>query len=109
VGPPDRRGFEKLSAAARVCDDELLQLRADLAELQRLSVADSNSSVTAETPTCGPSVLEVGFQDPSGIQRWRTVRGGIMAARERRDDIALSLRSRRHGDAGLSIAVRRGG
>ena len=87
MGPPDRRGFEKLSAAARVYDDELLQLRADLAELQRLSVADSSRSVTAETPTCGASVLEVGFKDPSGIQRWRTVRGRIMAARRLRDEM----------------------
>jgi len=31
-------------------------------------------------------VLEVGFKDASGIQRWRTVDGGIMAARKLRDD-----------------------
>ncbi len=29
-------------------------------------------------------VLEVGFKDASGIQRWRTVDGGIMAARKLR-------------------------
>ena len=27
-------------------------------------------------------VLEVGFKDAAGIQRWRTVDGGIMAARK---------------------------
>ncbi len=32
-------------------------------------------------------VLEVGFKDASGIQRWRTVDGGIMAARKLRDDL----------------------
>jgi hypothetical protein len=36
-------------------------------------------------------ILEVGFKDASGIQRWRTVDGGIMAARKLRDD----LRARR--------------
>ncbi|MBV9196829.1 MAG: tyrosine-type recombinase/integrase [Solirubrobacterales bacterium] len=32
-------------------------------------------------------VLEVGFKDASGIQRWRTVDGGIMAARKVRDEL----------------------
>jgi hypothetical protein len=32
-------------------------------------------------------VLEVGFKDASGIQRWRTVDGGVMAARKLRDDL----------------------
>jgi hypothetical protein len=32
-------------------------------------------------------VLEVGFKDASGIQRWRTVDGGIMAARKLRDEL----------------------
>lgn len=30
-------------------------------------------------------VLEVGFKDGAGVQRWRTVDGGIMAARKLRD------------------------
>jgi integrase len=38
-------------------------------------------------------VLEVGFKDASGIQRWRTVDGGIMAARKLRDDL-LARRAR---------------
>ncbi len=38
-------------------------------------------------------VLEVGFKDASGIQRWRTVEGGIMAARKLRDDL-LARRGR---------------
>ena len=38
-------------------------------------------------------VLEVGFKDGSGIQRWRTVDGGIMAARKLRDDL-LARRGR---------------
>jgi integrase len=38
-------------------------------------------------------VLEVGFKDASGIQRWRTVDGGIMAARKLRDDL-LARRGR---------------
>ena len=38
-------------------------------------------------------VLEVGFKDVSGIQRWRTVDGGIMAARKLRDDL-LARRGR---------------
>ncbi len=38
-------------------------------------------------------VLEVGFKDASGIQRWRTVDGGIMAARKVRDDL-LARRGR---------------
>ncbi len=32
-------------------------------------------------------VLEVGFKDESGRQRWRTVDGGILAARRVRDDL----------------------
>jgi integrase len=33
-------------------------------------------------------VLEVGFKDETGRQRWRTVDGGILAARKVRDDVA---------------------
>jgi len=32
-------------------------------------------------------VLEAGFKDGAGIQRWRTVDGGIMAARVLRDGL----------------------
>jgi integrase len=35
-------------------------------------------------------VLEVGFKDASGIQRWRTVDGGIMATRKLRDQLLAS-------------------
>jgi integrase len=38
-------------------------------------------------------VLEVGFKDAGGIQRWRTVDGGIMAARKLRDEL-LARRGR---------------
>lgn len=38
-------------------------------------------------------VLEVGFKDASGIQRWRTVDGGLMAARKLRDEL-LARRGR---------------
>jgi hypothetical protein len=38
-------------------------------------------------------VLEVGFKDASGIQRWRTVKGGVMAARKLRDEL-LARRGR---------------
>lgn len=38
-------------------------------------------------------VLEVGFKDAGGIQRWRTVDGGIMAARRLRDEL-LARRGR---------------
>jgi integrase len=38
-------------------------------------------------------VLEVGFKDASGVQRWRTVDGGVMAARKLRDDL-LARRGR---------------
>src|SRR5438270_10775257 len=38
-------------------------------------------------------VLEVGFKDAAGIQRWRTVDGGIMAARKLRDAL-LARRGR---------------
>jgi Phage integrase, N-terminal SAM-like domain len=38
-------------------------------------------------------VLEVGFKDASGIQRWRTVNGGLMAARKLRDEL-LARRGR---------------
>lgn len=38
-------------------------------------------------------VLEVGFKDTGGIQRWRTVDGGIMAARRLRDEL-LARRGR---------------
>src|SRR5438132_730321 len=41
-------------------------------------------------------VLEVGFKDAVGIQRWRTTSGGIMAARRLRDDL---LARRGRGDA----------
>jgi integrase len=40
-------------------------------------------------------VLEIGFKDAAGIQRWRTVDGGIMAARKLRDDL---LARRAHGE-----------
>ena len=38
-------------------------------------------------------VLEVGFKDAAGIQRWRTVDGGIMAARKLRNEL-LARRGR---------------
>jgi Phage integrase, N-terminal SAM-like domain len=38
-------------------------------------------------------VLEVGFEDASGIQRWRTVDGGIMTARKLRNEL-LARRGR---------------
>ena len=38
-------------------------------------------------------VLEVGFKDASGIQRWCTVDGGVMAARKLRDEL-LARRGR---------------
>jgi integrase len=38
-------------------------------------------------------VLEVGFKDAAGIQRWRTIDGGIMAARKVRDEL-LARRGR---------------
>jgi integrase len=38
-------------------------------------------------------VLEVGFKDAAGVQRWRTVDGGIMAARKLRDKL-LARRGR---------------
>ncbi len=38
-------------------------------------------------------VLEVGFKDASGVQRWRTVDGGITAARKLRDEL-LARRGR---------------
>jgi hypothetical protein len=34
-------------------------------------------------------VLEVGFKDASGVQRWRTVEGGVMAARKLRDELLV--------------------
>mgnify|MGYP001174265765 CR=1 FL=1 len=40
-------------------------------------------------------VLEVGFKDAAGIRRWRTVDGGIMAARKLRDEL---LAKRAHGE-----------
>jgi Phage integrase, N-terminal SAM-like domain len=40
-------------------------------------------------------VFEVGFKDGAGIQRWRTVDGGISAARALRDEL---LAGRRRGD-----------
>lgn len=41
----------------------------------------------------GRKILEVGFRDSGGVQRWRTVEGGISAARVVRDEI-LSRRAR---------------
>ena len=38
-------------------------------------------------------VLEIGFKDASGVQRWRTVDGGIMPARKLRDEL-LARRGR---------------
>ena len=38
-------------------------------------------------------VFEVGFRDASGAQRWRTVDGGLMAARKLRDEL-LARRGR---------------
>lgn len=34
--------------------------------------------------------LEIGFRDNTGVQRWRTVEGGILAARRRRDELLAS-------------------
>src|ERR1700733_10260955 len=42
---------------------------------------------------CPSGRLEVGFKDGAGIQRWRTVDGGILAARKLRDE-ALAQRGR---------------
>ncbi len=39
-------------------------------------------------------VFEVGFKDAGGRQRWRTVKGGITAARSVRDQVLLSQRAR---------------
>jgi integrase len=39
-------------------------------------------------------VFEIGFKDAAGVQRWRTVDGGILAARTRRDEL-LAGRGRR--------------
>jgi integrase len=38
-------------------------------------------------------VFEVGYKDSAGVQRWRTVEGGIMAARSLRDEV-LARRGR---------------
>jgi integrase len=35
-------------------------------------------------------VLEVGFKDAGGVQRWRTVEGGVLAARAFRDELLAS-------------------
>src|SRR5271168_1764260 len=40
-------------------------------------------------------VFEVGFKDGTGVQRWRTVEGGITAARVLRDEL---LARRGHGE-----------
>jgi hypothetical protein len=42
-------------------------------------------------PTTG--VFEIGFKDGAGVQRWRTVTGGITAARALRDEL-LAQRGR---------------
>jgi hypothetical protein len=41
----------------------------------------------------GSGVYEVGFKDGAGKQRWRTVKGGITAARAVRDEL-LARRGR---------------
>lgn len=41
-------------------------------------------------------ILEVGFKDAGGVQRWRTVDGGVLAARALRDEL---LAGRGRGDA----------
>lgn len=46
-------------------------------------------------------VLEVGFRDTAGKQRWRTVEGGLLAARKVRDDL-LARRGRGETIAGNS-------
>jgi len=58
--------------------------------------AASPRRVRVERTICRrPSgVLEVGFKDAGGVQRWRTVDGGILAARAARAEL-LSSRARR--------------
>ena len=61
-------------------------------------------------------VFEVGFKDGAGVQRWRTVDGGITAARALRDEL-LAQRGRgervapnprlRFGDAAPAVQRRR--
>lgn len=41
-------------------------------------------------------VLEVGFRDEVGRLRWRTVDGGILAARKVRDDLTARRARREH-------------
>jgi len=44
-------------------------------------------NVYRRTTADGRIVYEVGYRDSSGRQRWKTIEGGIMAARAARDDI----------------------
>ena len=67
--------------------------------------AESGSSATSTAVL--PGVYEVGFKDGGGKQRWRTVAGGITAARALRDEL---LARRGRGErvvAGRSAALRR--
>lgn len=50
----------------------------------------------------GTGVYEIGFKDASGTQRWRTIQGGITAARAARDE----LLARRHRGEQLPVNAR---
>jgi len=45
----------------------------------------------------GHTVHEVGYRDSAGRQRWRTVDGGITAARAARDDVRMLVAYRASG------------
>jgi integrase len=59
-------------------------------------------NVYRRTDAKGREVLEVGFKDGSGVQRWRTVEGGLKAARALRDEML----SRRHRGERVAPNVR---
>src|SRR5689334_8982712 len=70
--------------------------RSNRAEGRRMSTANKEPRrvrVERNIYRRATGVLEVGFKDASGIQRWRTVDGGIMAARKLRDEL-LARRGR---------------
>src|ERR1700692_2659027 len=75
----------------RADSDGLLRLQQEVNGAPRPAASRRRERVEpniyGRTAADGRQVFEVGYRDSTGRQRWRTVEGGIMAARAGRHDL----------------------
>src|SRR5205823_13207845 len=93
-GPPGRAALQAVLPPRRT--RRVATVNSDEAEGDRMSGSENpprRVRVERNIYRRPTGVLEVGFKDASGTQRWRTVDGGIMAARKVRDEL-LARRGR---------------